>query len=88
MDGLERYMLNEISQTKTNIVWYHFYVEFLKYSKLVNITITTTKQIHKYTGQTSGNQWGEGSGEGLHKGRGLRGTKYYVQNKVEAYIWE
>ena len=52
----------------------------------MNITITTTKQIHKYTGQTSGYQWGEGSGEGLHKGRGLRGTKYYVQNKVEAYI--
>ena len=62
-------------------------MEFLKYSKLVNLTtIATTKQIHKYTGQTSGYQWGEGSGEGQHKGRGLKGTKYYVQNKVEGYI--
>ena len=67
MDGLERYMLNEISQTETNIVWYHFYVEFWKYSKLVNIA-TTTKQVHKYTEQSSGYQWREGKREGQYEG--------------------
>ena len=30
-------MLNEISQTKTNTVCYHLYVESKKYNKLVNI---------------------------------------------------
>ena len=30
MDGLERYMLNEISQRKTNTVWYHLHVESKK----------------------------------------------------------
>ena len=38
------------------------------------VNITNKKQIHRYTEQTSGYQWGEGSG-----GRGgLRGTNYYV----------
>ena len=30
MDGLEGIMLSEISQTKTNTVWSHLYVESLK----------------------------------------------------------
>ena len=33
----EGIMLSEISQSKTNTVWYHFYVEYKKYKKLVNI---------------------------------------------------
>ena len=35
------------------------------------------------------NQWlpvGRGQEGGANKGRGLRGTKYYVENKVEGYI--
>ena len=28
--------------------------------------------------QTTGYQWGEGRGEGQDRGRGLRGTNYYV----------
>ena len=28
--------------------------------------------------QTSGYKWGEGRGEGQDRGRGLRGTNYYV----------
>ena len=35
---LEGLMLSEISQRKTNTVWYHLYVESKKYNKLVNIT--------------------------------------------------
>ena len=34
---LEYIMLSEISQKKTNIVWYHIYAEAKKYNKLVNI---------------------------------------------------
>ena len=35
LDGVT---LSEISQTKTNTVWYHLYVESNKYNKLMNIT--------------------------------------------------
>ena len=40
--------------------------------------ITKQKQTYKYRKQTSGNQWGEGKGEGKDKGMGLRDTNYYV----------
>ena len=35
---LEGIMLSEISQRKTNTVWYHLHVESKEYNKLVNIT--------------------------------------------------
>ena len=55
-------MLSEISQTeKTNTV-YHLCAESKKYNKLVNIT--EKKETHRYREQTSGYQWGEGSGRG------------------------
>ena len=38
--------------------------------------ITKQKQTHRYKEQASGYQWGEGSGEGQVRGRGLRGTNY------------
>ena len=47
-----------------------------KHNKPVNITKKT--QIPRYRGQTSGYQWGEGEEERQDKGRGLRGTNYYV----------
>ena len=47
-----------------------------KYNKLINIT--KKKQTHRYREQTSGYQWGEGSGEGQYSNRGLRGINYYV----------
>ena len=34
---LEGIMLSEKSQRKTNTSWYHLYVGFRKYNKLVNI---------------------------------------------------
>ena len=34
----EGIMLNEVSQKKTYTSWYHFYVESIKYNKLVNKT--------------------------------------------------
>ena len=60
-------MLSEISQRKTNTVWYHLYVESKKYNKQMNIT--KQKQIHRYREQTNGYQWEDGSGEGQGKGR-------------------
>ena len=42
LDGI---MLSEISQTKTNTIWYHLYVESKKYNKLVNITKKQQTQI-------------------------------------------
>ena len=69
-------MLSEISQTKTNTVWYHLYVESKIYNKLVNII--RKKQTHRYRGKTSGYQCRKGSGEGQPGGRELRGTNYYV----------
>ena len=39
-------MLSEISQRKTNTVWYHLHVEPKKYNKLVNII--KNKQTHRY----------------------------------------
>ena len=52
-------------------------------SKIQNkwMNITKQKKTHRYWEQTSGYQWGEGRGKGQDKGRGLRGTNYYVQNK-------
>ena len=38
MDGLENIMASEISQRKTNTIWYHLYVECKKHNKLMNIT--------------------------------------------------
>ena len=59
---LERIMLSETTQRKTNTVRYHFYVESKNYNKLVNIT--KNKQTHRYREQTSGYQWGEGKERG------------------------
>ena len=61
-------MLSEISQRKTNTVWYHLYVESKK-MKLVNIT------SNRFRKQTSEER---GAGEGHDQGRGLRGTNYHV----------
>ena len=49
-------------------------MESKKYNKLVNIT--KKKQTHRYRGQTSGYQWGEGRGEGQDRGREVKGTNY------------
>ena len=35
---LEGIMLSEISQRKTNTVWYHLYVKSKKYNRPVNVT--------------------------------------------------
>ena len=49
-----------------------------KHNKVVNIT-KRKKQTHGYREQSSGSQWGEGSGwERQQRGRGLKGTNYYV----------
>ena len=45
------------------------------------MNITKSKQIYRYSEQTSGYQWGQGREESLDKGRRLRDTNYYVQNR-------
>ena len=40
------------------------------------------KQTHRYREQINGHQWGEGSGERQYRGRGLRGTSYYITYKI------
>ena len=74
--ALEVFMLSEIRQRKINTLWYHSYVEYKKYNKLVNVT--KKKQTDRYREQSGGYQWGEGSGEGQYRVRGLRGTNYYI----------
>ena len=76
---LEGIMLSEISKTKSFCLTYMEYKSHTtymwnlkKYNKLVNTT--KKKQTHRYREQTSGYQWGEGKGEGHH--RGLRSTNY------------
>ena len=73
---LEGIVLSEVSQTKTNTVWYHLYVESKEYNKLVNIT--RKKQTQRHREKASGYQRGEGRWEGPYRGRRLRVTNYYV----------
>ena len=70
---LEGLMLSEISQRKTNTVWYHLYVESKKYNKLVNITKRSRPtDIENKLVVTSR----EKLGEEQYRGRGLRSTNY------------
>ena len=69
-------MLNEISQKKTNTIWYHLYVECKKHNKLVNITKKKKKQTQRYREEISGYHWGEGRRERKYRGMGIRGTNY------------
>ena len=50
-------ILSEASQTKTNIIWYHFYVESKKSDK--SELIYKTEKSHKYRKQTYGYQGGK-----------------------------
>ena len=59
-------------------------MESKKYNKLV--TITKKKQTYRYREQAIGYQWQERRGEEQYRGRGLRGTNYYVYNKLQGYI--
>ena len=71
---LEGLMLSEISQRKTNTVWYHLYVESKKYNKLVNITKRSRPtDIENKLVVTSG--WG---GVGQYRGGTVGDTNYWV----------
>ena len=60
---LEIIVLSEVSQTKTNIIWEHLYVESKKKKKNPNELISKTER-ELYTQNT--NLW-------LSKGKGMRG---------------
>ena len=49
--NLKGIMLSEISQRKISTVWYHLYVSYKKYNKLVNET--KKKQTYTCREQTS-----------------------------------
>ena len=49
---LQGIMLSEISQRKTNTVWYHWHVKYKKYNRLV--IITEKEKTHRYREQISG----------------------------------
>ena len=71
----EGFLLCETTQRKTNTID-TTYMWSLKTNKL--LTITKKKQTHRYREQTNGYQWEEGRGRGQNRGRGVRGTNYYV----------
>ena len=58
-------MLSEISQTRTNAVCYHLYVESKKYNKVGNET--KMKQTHRCREQTSGYQGRRGGDTGMRE---------------------
>ena len=59
---LEMIILSEVSQTKTNIIWYHLYVEF---KKMIQMNLfTKQKQTHRHRKQTYGYQRGKVGAEG------------------------
>ena len=45
----------KVSQTKTNIIWYHLYVESLKKKVQIN-SLVKQKQTHRYRKQSYGYQ--------------------------------
>ena len=45
----------KVSQTKTNIIWYHLYVESLKKKVQIN-SLVKQKQTHRYRKQIYGYQ--------------------------------
>ena len=54
---LQMIILSEVSQTKTNIIWYHLYVEF---KKMIQMNLfTKQKQTHRHRKQTYGYQRGK-----------------------------
>ena len=73
---LEGINLSEISHTEKDKYSMMSHVESDKYNKLVNIT----KKRNRFT--DTGNKLVVTSGEGQYLSRGLRGTYYYVQNKL------
>ena len=64
-------MLSEISQKKTNTIFYHLLVASKKKPKLVNMT-QKKQNRHRYREQASGYQWSKEKGQ--NRGKGLRGT--------------
>ena len=55
-------MLSEISQRKTNTIWFQIYVKFKKQNKQTDKTNRT--QTHAYRKQTVGYKSGEELGDG------------------------
>ena len=56
-------LLGEISQRKTNTVWYYLNAEYKKHNNLVN-RAKKKKQAHRYREQASSYLWGKGGGRG------------------------
>ena len=70
-------MPSEISQIKTNIIWYHLNVKSKKWKQMCMQNRNRLTDIENKCGY----QWGEGTGEGRDRGMGLRDTNDYVSNR-------
>ena len=51
------------------------------------MNITKKKQIHRYRGQTSGYQCGEGRGQGQYKGGGVRDTNFRYKISYKGILY-
>ena len=69
----EDIMFHETSQQKTNTVHNHLYVESRKLRQMSEYNKTEADLENKLVVQ-----WEDGREEGQDRGRGLRGTSYYV----------
>ena len=82
--GLASIMLSEISQRKTNIVCYHLYVESKKFNNVSKITKRNRlTDIENKLVVTSTEREVERGNTGI---KSLRGTNYYVLNKLQGFI--
>ena len=61
---LEIIILSEVSQTKTNIIWYHLYMESKK-TMQINL-FKKQKQTHRLRKHTYGYKRGKGGEEGIN----------------------
>ena len=69
---LESITLNEINQTRRQILYFITYMWYLK-NKTNKCIITKQKQTRGYRKTTSRYKWGKGRREGQDRGMGLRG---------------
>ena len=61
---LEIIILNEICQSKTNIIWYHLYMESNK-NDTNEVIYKTERKTHRHWKQSYGYQRGDVGGEAL-----------------------
>ena len=60
--------------------------KFLDFTVVLFLTFWGTSiRFYRYREQTSGYHWEEVWGKSLDRWRGLKGTNYYIKNKIQRY---